>query len=76
MPWFEIDGDGHVPGVAAQLPPGYRVWLDASGNIGGFEPVEPAIEASTAPVTEVPVVGRDAKGVAKPEPSDVPDTHS
>lgn len=38
--WYEVDESGHVPYVAAELPPGHRVLLDAAGNIGAIVPIE------------------------------------
>ena len=38
--WYEVDESGHVPYVAAELPPGHQVLLDAAGNIGAIVPVE------------------------------------
>jgi hypothetical protein len=31
--WLTVDDTGHVPGVAAELPHGHKVLLDAAGNI-------------------------------------------
>jgi hypothetical protein len=37
---FIVDANGHVPGLAALYPPGYKVFVDAAGNFAGMEPLE------------------------------------
>jgi hypothetical protein len=48
--WLVVDDTGHVPGVAAELPHGHTVLLDAAGNIMAIVPVEdvPALEEVVA----------------------------
>ena len=40
--WYPVDETGHVPYVAAELPLGHEVYLDASGNMGGMRLIEQA----------------------------------
>ncbi len=40
--WYTVDETGHIPFVAAELPQGHRVYLDAAGNIGAIEPLADA----------------------------------
>lgn len=38
--WLTVDETGHVPGMAAELPHGHKVLLDAAGNIMAIAPGE------------------------------------
>ncbi len=35
--WYQVAPDGHVPLVAAELPPGYWVHLSEAGAIGAIQ---------------------------------------
>lgn len=61
--WYEVDETGHVPYVAAELPAGHKVYLDASHNIGAIVLIEqvPALdEAIAAQQESAPGPGGDA----------------
>jgi hypothetical protein len=47
--WYEVDESGHIPFVAAELPRGHRVYLDAAGNIGAIEPLPDAAPPPSSP---------------------------
>ena len=53
--WYPVDETGHVPYVAAELPLGHEVYLDASGNIGAIVPLEQVapLEATIAEMQPV-----------------------
>lgn len=44
--WLIVDASGHVPGVAAELPVGHQVLLDAARNIAAI--LEPASASASA----------------------------
>jgi hypothetical protein len=55
--WYPVDESGHIPFVAAELPRGYRVYLDAAGNIGAMEPLAAAMQQQEEPIEQAPPGG-------------------
>ncbi len=76
--WYEVDENGHVPYVAAELPPGHQVLLDAAGNIGAIAPVEAKeVQEETAENSESEVEQQDeAEAPPAPAPEVAPQAES
>lgn len=65
--WLTVDDTGHVPGVAAELPQGHKVLLDAAGNIMAIVPIEDVPqEDAPALIPDAPETPVDV-AVSKPE---------
>lgn len=62
MAWHTVDEAGHIPGVAAELPPGARVLLDAAGNIGAIEaPLLPPPSEQSSEQEQASTAGEEIK---------------
>ncbi len=59
--WYQVAPDGHVPLVAAELPPGYWVHLSEAGAIGAIQEQMP--EEIGGPVAApAPVPAQETEG--------------
>ena len=67
--WYQVGPDGHMPYVAAELPPGYWVHLSEAGAIGAIQeqmPEElggPAPAGAAVPSSEVAALEAEASAL-------------